>query len=296
MSPSSSSNLKGLLSTSSANSSQTSLLLKEREKKKKMVDAMIMTCEGMDVIEAGLIQRLKQCQLMDEKIPSDVVSAVLTEEHIRALKVSSNAERLYQQQLLELQQNQLDMKKKVRHVQVQTLPWNGKELSLQQQYQEEEKEEEKVGAVAMSPDTTNTTTTTTTTTENDHLQQPPSLSPSTSSTSSMTNHHHDNKEIQQQQQEEKEKEAESESIEELKRQLLQERQERQRLEASLQATCDHFEVLSGLAYKKLRELWEEKIRWENTCVELNGRLLAMGKNADGSSLTDGENNSGYYPL
>ncbi|KAG2236289.1 hypothetical protein INT48_001352 [Thamnidium elegans] len=40
-----------------------------------------------------------------------------------------------------------------------------------------------------------------------------------------------------------------------------------RLQASLNDTRDQFEVLSGLAYKKLREVWEEKTRWENACIE-----------------------------
>ncbi|CAO3631277.1 unnamed protein product [Cunninghamella blakesleeana] len=290
-------NLKTVLS-SSANSSQTSLILKEREKNKKMVDAMITAYEGMDVIEAGLIQRLKQCELADEKIPSDAVSTVLAEEHIRALKVSANAERLYQQQLLDLQQyqqsqlqldqQQLKNKKKIRHVQVQTLPWNEKEnsssLSLSLSSEKIDKNTTSVNA------STNTI--------NDQQQELPSLSPSTSSTSTTTTNQHPLNETNPNESENQQENTnnEPESIEELKRQLLQERQERQRLEASLQVTCDHFEVLSGLAYKKLRELWEEKIRWENISVELNGRLAAMGKNADGSSMTDGESNSAYFPI
>ena len=41
-----------------------------------------------------------------------------------------------------------------------------------------------------------------------------------------------------------------------------------RAEAALENALDHFEVISGLAYKKLREIWEEKVRWENACMEL----------------------------
>ncbi|KAI9476559.1 MAG: hypothetical protein EXX96DRAFT_577559 [Benjaminiella poitrasii] len=48
-----------------------------------------------------------------------------------------------------------------------------------------------------------------------------------------------------------------------------------RAEAALEDALDHFEVISGLAYKKLRELWEEKMRWENACMELRDRLLAI---------------------
>ncbi|KAI8344786.1 hypothetical protein BC941DRAFT_464995 [Chlamydoabsidia padenii] len=180
---------------------------KEDEKKRKMVDAMVATCDGMDVIEAGLIQRLKQCQLYGIDKPMDVVTARLTEEHIRALKVSAS-------------QQVGGIKNKSRHVQVQTdLSWdntNGSRASIQE-----------------------------------------------------TNHT-DNTTV-----------PFSSSVEELQQQLAQERQERRRLEAALELTCDHFEVLSGLAYKKLRELWEEKLRWENACIEMNEQLLAMGQHKNG---------------
>ncbi|KAI8384906.1 uncharacterized protein BYT42DRAFT_564012 [Radiomyces spectabilis] len=58
------------------------------------------------------------------------------------------------------------------------------------------------------------------------------------------------------------------SIQSLQRQLEEERLRRQRLQAALEETFDHFETLSGMAYKRLRELWEEKLRWENACMEL----------------------------
>lgn len=48
-----------------------------------------------------------------------------------------------------------------------------------------------------------------------------------------------------------------------------------RAEVALEDALDHFEVISGLAYKKLRELWEEKMRWENACMELRDRLVVM---------------------
>ncbi|KAI7901298.1 uncharacterized protein BX663DRAFT_514049 [Cokeromyces recurvatus] len=48
-----------------------------------------------------------------------------------------------------------------------------------------------------------------------------------------------------------------------------------RAEAALEDALDHFEVICGLAYKKLRELWEEKMRWENACMELRDRLIDM---------------------
>jgi hypothetical protein len=48
-----------------------------------------------------------------------------------------------------------------------------------------------------------------------------------------------------------------------------------RAEAALEEALDHFETISGLAYKKLRELWEEKMRWETACMDLRDRLLVM---------------------
>jgi hypothetical protein len=50
-----------------------------------------------------------------------------------------------------------------------------------------------------------------------------------------------------------------------------------RAEAALENALDHFEVISGLAYKKLREIWEEKMRWENACMELRDRLVTEQK-------------------
>jgi hypothetical protein len=70
----------------------------------------------------------------------------------------------------------------------------------------------------------------------------------------------------------------NESINELKQRL--ERAEKElkeeklissRLQAALEETCDQYEVLSGLAYKKLREVWEEKKRWEYACIETKER-------------------------
>ncbi|KAI9025819.1 hypothetical protein CLU79DRAFT_699151 [Phycomyces nitens] len=54
--------------------------------------------------------------------------------------------------------------------------------------------------------------------------------------------------------------------------LGQERQERKKAQAALQDTMDHYEALSGLAYKKIRELWEEKERWEHLYNELQNRV------------------------
>ncbi|KAG1055080.1 hypothetical protein G6F43_002944 [Rhizopus delemar] len=63
-----------------------------------------------------------------------------------------------------------------------------------------------------------------------------------------------------------------------------------RAELALEEALDNFEVISGLAYAKLRELWEEKMRWENACMELRDRLLALeqGKRYDDNYFLDEE--------
>ncbi|KAI8144167.1 hypothetical protein BJV82DRAFT_667999 [Fennellomyces sp. T-0311] len=66
-------------------------------------------------------------------------------------------------------------------------------------------------------------------------------------------------------------------IAQLQQQLADEQKQRKRLEAALEETCDHFEVLSGMAYKKLRELYEDRLRWESSCYELRERLLEMNQ-------------------
>ncbi|GAA5814977.1 hypothetical protein MFLAVUS_008481 [Mucor flavus] len=48
-----------------------------------------------------------------------------------------------------------------------------------------------------------------------------------------------------------------------------------RAEAALENALDHFDVITGLAYKKLREIWEEKMRWENACMDLRDRLVVL---------------------
>jgi hypothetical protein len=219
------------------------------DKKRKMVDALVATCDGMDVIEAGLIQRLKQCQLYGIDKPMDVVTAQLTEEHIRALKVSSSIALTADQRRTEQKENK---KKRSRHAQVQTLPWDGSSSSstygLLVSPEKNTAQNTTSSSVSMTTAaaTTTTATTTTTTTE----------------------------------------QTDSIALEELQQQLAQERQERQRLEAALETTCDHFEVLSGLAYKKLRELWEEKLRWENACIELNDRLVTIGQGRNSGGPMD----------
>lgn len=64
-------------------------------------------------------------------------------------------------------------------------------------------------------------------------------------------------------------------VSETKKESEEDETEIRRLEAALDETLDNFEVICGLAYKKLRELWEEKMRWENACMEFRDRLLAL---------------------
>lgn len=60
-------------------------------------------------------------------------------------------------------------------------------------------------------------------------------------------------------------------LKKMEHELKQEQLKNSRLQAALEETRDQFEVLSGLAYKKLREVWEEKTRWENACIEAKER-------------------------
>lgn len=75
-------------------------------------------------------------------------------------------------------------------------------------------------------------------------------------------------------------------IEYLKKQIAREKVKKDRLRMAYDNSCDQFEVLSGLAYKKLRVLWEEKLRWESAWIELNSQFEeAANSNIDGSSKT-----------
>lgn len=62
------------------------------------------------------------------------------------------------------------------------------------------------------------------------------------------------------------------TVEQLKRWIAEEQQQQKRLQTALHQAQDQFEVLSGLAYIKLREIWEEKVRWETACFELQARV------------------------
>ncbi|KAG1105077.1 hypothetical protein G6F42_016999 [Rhizopus arrhizus] len=57
----------------------------------------------------------------------------------------------------------------------------------------------------------------------------------------------------------------------VQQELEQEKLLNSKLEATLEELTDHYETLCGLAYSKLRQVWEEKVRWENACFEAKER-------------------------
>lgn len=72
-------------------------------------------------------------------------------------------------------------------------------------------------------------------------------------------------------------------IEHLKKQIARERVKKDRLRMAYDNSCDQFEVLSGLAYKKLRVLWEEKTRWESAWFELSSQVEGAAASVDGNN-------------
>lgn len=190
----------------------------QEEREMKATEALINSLHDVDAVEAALMQRLERFRLAKMEIPSDVVAAGLAAEHVRALQVST-----VEQQELDLpgfeQNPDKKNKKRVRHIQVQTMPYDPPTTG-----QETTQVEHECAKCKDKPD------------------HPPN--------------------------------GDQEAlIQQLEQQLAQEKAERKRLQATLDETCDHFEVLSGLAYKKLRELWEEKTHWEHACIEMRDRLL-----------------------
>lgn len=174
----------------------------------------------MDVIEAGLIQRLKQCQLavpdkslykVDQYTDSPTpgpTSVKATQESLTTHPIGRQPER--------------STTKKARHAQIQTLPWTASASPT----------------IALTP-----------------LPMPDSPNLSTNPV-----------------------------IDHLRRQLDQEREKCHHLESALQQTCAHFDILSELTQTKLNELWDEKVRWENACLELNENLLKAEQGAASSDL------------
>ncbi|CAO3664499.1 unnamed protein product [Rhizopus stolonifer] len=176
-------------SSSSTTAVRHMLLVSSIEDEKSTLEALEEEAgEGDDaLIEKGLQQRLDRYRALNADKPSDVVTKGLAHEHIVALE-----------NMIKQQRRPQSEKRKIRSVQVQTMPFEDipekpKEYSLQERYDQMENE------------------------------------------------------------------------------LKQERLLRQRLQATLEEATDQFEVLSGLAYKKLREVWEEKVRWENACMQVKER-------------------------
>lgn len=63
------------------------------------------------------------------------------------------------------------------------------------------------------------------------------------------------------------------AVSELQSRLSNEQRAKKRLMAAMNDSSDKSELLSALAYKKLRELWEEKCRWEAACFELQEKFV-----------------------
>ncbi|CAO3594622.1 unnamed protein product [Absidia cylindrospora] len=183
------------------------------QQKKNLTQSFLSGISQMDIVEAGLVQRLERCKLAGYEKPSDKVASSLANEHVCALDVSFHQE----QNGGKCSDISVKATTKIRHAQVQTMPL-----------------------------------------EDDELQTPSISLPSNSKEFSPATT------VKTQ--------SPMTTMDQLEKQLAEEREHRQRLQASLNETKDHFEVLSGLAYKKLREIWEEKLRWENTCMQLNEQL------------------------
>lgn len=205
-------NNNGMLPTQQQVDGSTSGLNEQQQR--NVTHSVLSVIGNMDVIEAGLVQRLERCRIAGYEKPSDSVAHSLVNEHMRALDISFQQEHYVSQH----QPYAIKPKPKVRHVQVQTMDMVhdddsdiGTACSL---VSIEEKEAQSLDSVSTQP-----------------------------------------------------------TLDQLEKQLIEEKKHRQRLQASLNETRDHFEILSGLAYKKLREIWEEKLRWENTCIKLNEQLL-----------------------
>ncbi|KAI9492627.1 hypothetical protein BDB00DRAFT_426042 [Zychaea mexicana] len=243
------------------------------ERDRKATETMVShfaSQDDLETVESALLQRLERFRLSKMDKPSDVVAAGLATEHVRALQASTQEYEVSDQQQLcdpnnnggNINQQQQKTKKKVRHMQVQTMPLEA--LSPPNETFSSSTDNSNTNEASSS---TATSPTTTTVNNNNRSSSSSHTAVISASTSTGTNTTSDDPVIAQ-----------------LQQQLAEEQKQRKHLEAALEETCDHFEVLSGLAYKKLRELWEERTRWENACIELRDRLLEM--NQGPSSMED----------
>ncbi|SAM05013.1 hypothetical protein [Absidia glauca] len=211
----------------------------DQQQRKGLTQALLSTTTNMDVIEAGLIQRLERSKLAGFEKPSDQVAQTMGNEHVRALDVSFQQESTTTTTMTDTTTTTTKTTKpRVRHAQVQTMDIGPEKDTLPRSSLSSL-------SILSSPIISGS-------------QFP---SPVSDTATNMTS----------------QGTQDTATIEQLKQQLDEEKKHRQRLQASLDDTKDHFEVLSGLAYKKLREIWEEKLRWENTCIDLNQQLMMMAQ-------------------
>lgn len=198
------------------------------ERSKKATEALVNQIQQhphYDAVEKALLQRLERFQLAKMDKPSDAMTTQLAVEHIRALE-ASNQDRHpafdndddcnVQSEAMTPSDNK--PRKKIRHMQVQTMP-------MEENKEEQQQQQQKDPVTGL---------------DKDHAQG---------------------------------NSDQAQLIEQLQQQLAEEQLQRKRLEATLSETRDHFETLSGLAYKKLRELWEDKMHWENACIDLREQLI-----------------------
>lgn len=196
------------------------------ERSKKATEALVNQIQQhphYDAVEKALLQRLERFQLAKMDKPSDAMTTQLAVEHIRALEASNqdrhpafdNDDCNVQSEAMTPNGNK--PRKKIRHMQVQTMPM--------EENKEEQQQQQKDPVTGL---------------DKDHAQG---------------------------------NSNQAQLIEQLQQQLAEEQLQRKRLEATLSETRDHFETLSGLAYKKLRELWEDKMHWENACIDLREQLI-----------------------
>jgi predicted Zn-dependent protease len=177
------------------------------------------------IIEQALLQRLQQSQNSGSNVPGQVMTNALAVEHIRALNVLAEQE----QDKVKEEGEKATVKKRARHVQVQTLQWN-------------QENTDKLNAV------------------DDNVSASPIV---------------DNESLLKR-------------LEIAEQELKKERSTRQKLEATLMETTDHFEVLSGLAYMKLRELWEEKLHWESAYIDVKEQSWRDHQKVNNNEVTSSD--------
>ncbi|CAO3612175.1 unnamed protein product [Cunninghamella blakesleeana] len=218
-----------------------------------ITQALVSSVNNMDTIEAGLIQRLERCKIAGIDKPSDIVTQALVNEHVRALDISFKQESSNQKTSHD--------KPKSRHMQVQTLPCEILNIDNNNNGNDN----------SVTPENSNNNNNN----NNNNIEVSVSSSSSSSSSNKSSSTLPSSPTIASEMEPEIKIQQQQQMIEQLERQLAEETRSKQRLQASLDETKDHFEVLSALAYKKLRELWEEKLKWENACIELNHQLILL---------------------